>query len=73
MSIFLNGAYKLLFFLPFPDLWLPYELMLYCILIIGAFLTAGVALSILSFCEDHYLGDKEFRDQMKVNLSLRDN
>tara|TARA_Y100001968_G_scaffold299530_1_gene310269 strand:+ start:82 stop:225 length:144 start_codon:yes stop_codon:yes gene_type:complete len=46
--------------------------MLYCILIIGAFLAAGIALSILYFYEDHYWGGEEFRGQLRVNQSLRD-
>ena len=72
MPFLLNGAYKLLSFLLSQDVFAPTKLMLYCVLIIVAFLTAGVALAIFSFYEDHYWGDQEFREQLRLNQSLRD-
>ena len=47
------------------------QAILYGILLIGAFLTAGVALSILTFYEDFYWSDEKFREQLRVNNFFR--
>ena len=44
---------------------------LYIVLIVGALLTAGVAMSAFSFYEDYYWGDKDFRDQLRFHHSNR--
>ena len=43
--------------------WVPSHSLLYIVLIVGALLTAGVAMSAFSFYEDYYWGDEDFRDQ----------
>ena len=49
--------------------WVPSYSLLYVVLIVGALLTAGVAMSAFTFYEDYYWGDKDFRDQLRfINL-----
>ena len=49
--------------------WIPPYSLIYIVLIIGALLTAGVAMSAFTFYEDYYWGDKDFRDQLRfINL-----
>ena len=49
--------------------WIPTYSLIYIVLIIGALLTAGVAMSAFTFYEDYYWGDKDFRDQLRfINL-----
>ncbi len=45
--------------------WVPSENLIYFLLIFGAFLIAGVFLSILTFYEDCYWNDKEYRKYLK--------
>ena len=51
--------------------WIPSYSLLYFILIVGAFLTAGVALAAFSFYEDFYWGDSKFREQLRFHPSHR--
>tara|TARA_Y100001968_G_C19207510_1_gene643062 strand:- start:568 stop:795 length:228 start_codon:yes stop_codon:yes gene_type:complete len=51
--------------------WIPSYGFLYFVLLIGALLTAGVALSAFSFYEDFYWGDKNFREQLRFHPSQR--
>ena len=51
--------------------WVPSYSFLYFVLIVGALLTAGVAMSAFSFYEDYYWGDKDFRDQLRFHPSNR--
>ena len=51
--------------------WVPSYPLLYIVLIIGALLTAGVAMSSFSFYDDHYWGDEDFRNQLRFNPSKR--
>ncbi len=44
--------------------WVPSYSFLYIVLIVGALLTAGVAMSAFSFYDDYYWGDEDFRDQL---------
>ena len=53
--------------------WTPSFHLLYFILLVGALLTAGVALSALSFYEDFYWNDKNFREKLRLNPSRRTN
>ncbi len=45
--------------------WKPSERLIDLIFVIGAFLVAGVALSIFTFYEDCYWSDKEYRKFLK--------
>ena len=45
--------------------WFPSDSFIYLVLIIGALLTAGVAMSVFTFYEDHYWGDENFRNQLR--------
>ena len=45
--------------------WRPSNGFIYTLLVIGAFLFAGVALSIFTFYEDCYWGDESFRKYLK--------
>ena len=47
--------------------WAPSYSLLYIVLIVGALLTAGVAMSAFSFYDDYYWGDKDFRDQLRFH------
>jgi len=51
--------------------WVPSYSLLYIVLIVGALLTAGVAMSAFSFYEDFYWGDEDFRDQLRFHSSNR--
>ena len=51
--------------------WVPSEYLLYIVLIIGALLTAGVAMSAFSFYDDYYWSDEDFRDQLRFHPSNR--
>lgn len=51
--------------------WMTSYGFLYFVLIVGALLTAGVALSAFSFYEDFYWGDKKYRDQLRLHPSFR--
>ncbi len=45
--------------------WKPPESLVHFLFIIGAFLFAGVALSIFTFYEDYYWNDKDYRKSLK--------
>ena len=51
--------------------WVPSSSLLNFVLIVGALLTAGVAMSAFSFYDDYYWGDKDFRDQLRLHPSNR--
>tara|TARA_Y100001968_G_scaffold308133_1_gene326577 strand:+ start:183 stop:413 length:231 start_codon:yes stop_codon:yes gene_type:complete len=51
--------------------WVPSYSFLYVVLIVGALLTAGVAMSAFSFYDDYYWGDEDFRDQLRFHPSNR--
>jgi len=51
--------------------WIPSNGLLLIILIIGSLITAGVALSVLTFYEDHYWNDKDFRERLRFNSSRK--
>ena len=51
--------------------WVPSYSLLYFVLIVGALLTAGVAMSAFSFYDDYYWGDEDFRDQLRFHSSNR--
>ncbi len=51
--------------------WTPSTGFLYVVLVVGALFLAGVALSALTFYEDHYWGDEDFRDELRVNASRK--
>ena len=47
--------------------WVPSDYLIYPVLIIGGLLTAGVAMSVFSFYEDHYWGDEDFRNKLRFH------
>ncbi len=47
--------------------WVPTDYLIYLILIMGGLLTAGVAMSVFSFYEDHYWGDENFRNELRFH------
>ena len=51
--------------------WVPSTSLLYIVLIVGALLTAGVAMSAFSFYDDYYWRDEAFRDQLRFHPSNR--
>ncbi len=51
--------------LTIPKTWIPTEGFVYGVLVVGAFLIAGVSLSIFTFYEDCYWGDKAYRKFLK--------
>tara|TARA_B100000579_G_C22259965_1_gene588942 strand:- start:346 stop:555 length:210 start_codon:yes stop_codon:yes gene_type:complete len=51
--------------------WVPSYSLLYIVLIVGALLTAGVAMSAFSFYDDYYWQDKDFRNQLRFHPSNR--
>lgn len=53
------------------EAWIPSQSFLFVVLVIGAFLTGGVALSVLTFYEDHYWGDKQYRKELRLDSSRR--
>ena len=62
---------KLLLVLSSKEAWIPSNGFLFVVLVFGALLTAGVALSVFTFYEDHYWGDERFREQLRLNPSRR--
>ena len=56
----------------FADLWIPPYPLLYVVLIIGACLTAGVGILVLSFYEDFYWADEGFRDELRFTRFQRE-
>ncbi|KGG16179.1 MULTISPECIES: hypothetical protein [unclassified Prochlorococcus] len=53
------------YYLALAQVWKPSEGFIHWLLIFGAFLLAGVALSIFTFYEDCYWGDKDYRKFLK--------
>tara|TARA_B100001029_G_C14899365_1_gene360016 strand:- start:329 stop:547 length:219 start_codon:yes stop_codon:yes gene_type:complete len=51
--------------------WVPSYSLLYVVLIVGALLTAGVAMSAFSFYDDYYWSDEDFRDQLRFHSENR--
>ena len=51
--------------------WVPSDFLIYLILIMGGLLTAGVAMSVFSFYEDHYWGDENYRNKLRFHPSHR--
>ena len=49
--------------------WVPSYSLLYIVLILGALLTAGVAMSAFSFYDDYYWDDEGFRNQLRFHPS----
>ena len=47
--------------------WVPSDNLIYLVLIIGGLLTAGVAMSVFSFYEDHYWADEDFRNILRFH------
>ncbi len=47
------------------QVWSPPEGFFFVLLVLGALLTAAVALLIFTFYEDYYWTDKEYRDQLR--------
>ncbi len=56
---------NLFFITSLTEAWKPTNGLIYCLLVIGAFLFAGVALSIFTFYEDCYWGDEAYRKYLK--------
>ncbi len=54
-----------LLFLTFSQAWKPSEGFINFLFFMGAFLIAGVALSIFTFYEDCYWGDESYRKFLK--------
>ena len=54
-----------IYLLAVTEVWKPSEGLIHSLLVIGAFLTAGVALSIFTFYEDCYWGDESYRKILK--------
>ena len=53
------------------EAWKPSPGFLYFVLVVGALFLAGVFLSALTFYEDHYWGDEDFREELRVNSSRK--
>ena len=51
--------------------WVPLDSLIYLVLIMGGLLTAGVAMSVLSFYEDHYWADENYRNKLRLHPSHR--
>ena len=51
--------------------WVPSDYLIYLVLIMGGLLTAGVAMSVFSFYEDHYWGDENYRNKLRFHPSHR--
>ena len=51
--------------------WVPSDYLIYLVLIMGGLLTAGVAMSVFSFYEDHYWGDENYRNKLRFHPSNR--
>ncbi len=45
--------------------WKPSDGLIHVLFVIGAFLIAGVSLTILTYYEDCYWGDQEYRKYLK--------
>ncbi|WP_269607935.1 hypothetical protein [Prochlorococcus marinus] len=56
---------NLIFLTELTEVWKPSDGVIYLLLVIGAFLFAGVAISILTFYEDCYWNDKSYRKFLK--------
>ncbi|AAQ00499.1 MULTISPECIES: hypothetical protein [Prochlorococcus] len=54
-----------LLILAISQAWKPSEGLIKFVFVIGAFLIAGVALSIFTFYEDCYWGDAPYREYLK--------
>ena len=63
--------YSILTTLSTIDVWSPPPGLLFALLVLGALLFAGVALIALSFYEDFYWGDEEYRNQLRWNPAQR--
>ena len=72
MNYFLTFTEIQIFLTLLTDTWIPSQGFLFIVLVFGAFLTGGVALSVLTFYEDHYWNDKQFRDDLRFDSSRRD-
>ena len=66
MQSLISQLASLLLTISRDGVWIPSMAMINIVLIMGAFLAAGVAMSAFSFYEDFYWGDKEYRDQLRV-------
>ena len=51
--------------------WVPSDYLINLVLLMGVLLTAGVAMSVFSFYEDHYWGDENFRNKLRFHNSNR--
>ena len=51
--------------------WVTSDYLIYLVLIIGGLLTAGVAMSVFLFYEEHYWGDENFRNKLRFHSSHR--
>lgn len=71
MEYFLLTSRKLNFVLSITEAWVPSHEFLMIVLIVGALLTAGVALSAFAFYDDFYWGDKKFREDLRFHPSRR--
>ncbi len=71
MEITFFATQNLLLALSTKGAWIPSQGFLFLVLVFGALLTAGVALSVLTFYEDHYWGDESFREELRLNPSRR--
>ena len=56
---------KFFFIFSLIEPWKPSEGFIHLLMVIGAFLVAGVALSIFTFYEDCYWGDKNYRAYLR--------
>ena len=68
ISALISEAINMTYFLHLAALseaWKPSEGIIYFLLVIGAFLFAGVVLSIFTFYEDCYWGDESYRKLLK--------
>ena len=54
------------------EAWIPSKGFLYGVLCFGALFLAGVALSAFTYYEDHYWGDSNYREELRLNPSRRD-
>ena len=52
--------------------FIPTDSFLFLVLVLGAFLTAGAGLLILTFYEDFYWNDPNFREQLRLNKPVQD-
>ena len=47
--------------------WVPSDYLIYLLLIMWGLLSAGVAISVFSFYEDHYWADENFRNRLRYH------